>query len=83
MSQETRRLTRNIRDLAELVLKSMILIVVVILVAKELLPLLIEDPTTAKYTSYIIGIAGLFVIVVSKEVRKEILNLGHSKNNSE
>ena len=57
----------------------MFLIVIVVLVAKALLPLLIEDPTIAKYTYYILGIAGLFVIVVSKEVRKEILNLGHGK----
>jgi len=43
------------------------------------LPILITDPIIAKYASYILGIAGLFVIIVSKEVRKEILNLGHDK----
>ena len=79
MSKRTRQLSNNIGDLAELVIKSMFLIVIVVLVAKALLPLLIEDPTIAKYASYILGITGLFVIVVSKEVRKEILNLGHGK----
>ena len=79
MSRRTRQLSNDIGDLAELVIKSMVLIVVVVLVAKALLPLLIEDPTIAKYASYLLGIAGLFAVVVSKEVRKEILNLGHGK----
>ena len=79
MSEKTKKLTNDIGDLAELVIKSMILIVVVVLVARALLPILITDPIIAKYASYILGIAGLFVIIVSKEVRKEILNLGHDK----
>ena len=79
MSEKTKKLTNDIGDLAELVIKSMILIVVVVLVSRALLPILITDPIIAKYASYILGIAGLFVIIVSKEVRKEILNLGHDK----
>lgn len=79
MSKKTRKLSNDITDLAELVIKSMFLIVIVALVAKELLLVLIKDQVIIKYTPYILGITGLFVIIVSKEVRKEILNLGHNK----
>ncbi len=80
MSERTRQLNKDIGDLAELVIKSMFLIVIVILIAKALLPLLIGDSTIAKYASYVLGIAILFAIVVSKEVRKEILRLGNQRN---
>ena len=79
MSKRTRRLSEDISDLAELVIKSMVLIVIVVLVAKALLGILIESSIAANIISYVLGIAGLFAVVVSKEVRKEILNLGHRK----
>lgn len=79
MSKKTRKLMKDIGDLAELVIKSMFLIVIVVLIAKALLPLLIEDPTIAKFASNILGLAGLFAVVVSKKVRQEIKDFGHDK----
>jgi hypothetical protein len=77
MSKRARKLTNDITDLGELIIKSLFIITMVVLMAKTLLPIIFGETIFVKYASYLIGVIGVFIIVVSKEVRKEILNLGH------
>jgi len=71
--------TDTITDLAQLAVRSMILITVVALVGKAMLQILVGE-SLANLGAVIIGIVSVFAIVVSKRVRQEILNL-IKKNN--
>ena len=72
---EIQKTTNSIIDLGRLVLVAIIMIVLVILVAKALLRLLISE-SLAIWGSYILGIVSLFVIIVSKKVRRKISSFG-------
>jgi len=70
-----RNTTHDLEDLATLVIKAMVLIVIVVIMAKELLGILLGDDL-GRWASYLMGITSLFVIVVSSKVRREIVNFG-------
>ena len=75
MGKETRKVIRNLGDLVELVVKAMFSIVIVYLIAKALIET-IAGEQAAKVISAILGIGGLFIVIVSKKVREEILKFG-------
>ncbi len=72
MSNKIRKLTDDIVDLAELVIKVMVLIAVVYLVAEALI-----GTVPAQIGAVILGLAIIFIIVTSKKVREAILSFGH------
>ncbi|MFH1181382.1 MAG: hypothetical protein V1702_00320 [Candidatus Woesearchaeota archaeon] len=64
--------------LLELVVKAMFAIVIVYLLAKSLIEI-VAGPGAAKIISPILGIAGLFVVIVNKRVRDEIMAFGKKR----
>jgi 4-amino-4-deoxy-L-arabinose transferase-like glycosyltransferase len=71
MSEEIRKLTTDLIDIARLVLIAMVLIVVVYLVAKDLFGMV---PATVG--AIIIGLAFLFIYATNENVRDAIKSLG-------
>lgn len=68
----------DLGELVELVIKAMFGIVIVYLVAQELIKI-IWNEGAARIISIILGLVFLFATVISKRIRKEILDFGKRK----
>ena len=69
-----RKTGNEIVDLAEMVIKTMFMIVIVYLVAEALF-----GTVPANVGTVVVGLGGVFILVSSKKARKEVLSFGHKK----
>lgn len=78
MGESTRKASRDLGDLVELVVKALFSIVIVYLIAEALIKIIVGEQA-AKIIAAVMSIALLFSVVVSKRVRDEILAFGRKK----